>query len=140
MSFVVCECNTLFWIALIIFGGLFGLLTLIVHEHKQDAIGHHPRKVIIYLKTAFPGAYMFMRSAGYFAGGYEDEFELAKVVAPSGVYYATTIMTVFAALFGAWIQLRYTHKEHCGCDDPDDVVDSNMEERKTLTTTTESKL
>jgi hypothetical protein len=133
ISYVLCECNTLLWTAVVTLGILFGLLSLTVHEHKQDAIGHHPRKVIIYFQTSFPGAYMFIRSFGYLCGGYESEIEISKVVAPSSAFYLSTVFTLVLALLGVWIQLRFTHFEHCGCDDPDDTIDTNLEERKALT-------
>jgi len=132
ISYVACEgCNTLLWVALVGLGLLFGLLSLTLHEHSQDTEGHDPRKAIIYLKTAFPGAYLLVRSMGHFAGGYESELDVAKVVLPSTAYYGCLVGTVSMALFGSWIQMRYTHHEHCGCEDGG--VAANLEERKALT-------
>merc|ERR1719473_738387 len=87
IGYVVCECNTLFYVVASIFAVLFGMLVSVVHRHKENDPAWHPRKMVIFLKTACPGSYMLVKSLGHFAGGFPDEIEMARIVALPGVYY-----------------------------------------------------
>jgi len=117
VDYVLCKCNTLFWIVLPVFAIIFGLFTYVVHRHRENDVAWHPRKLVIFSKTAWTGAYMFMRGVGHFTGDIPEETKLAEMVSPSPWYYWYLLSVVVLALAGTWIQMRFTHYEHCGCDE-----------------------
>merc|ERR1712188_291521 len=115
VGYVMGQSNVLLWIAGCILGPLFGALALVVHRHKENDSATHPRKVVIFGKTATTGAYMFVRSVAALAGDFPAEMSMAKTVSLPATYYVCAVSILVLALLGVFIQMRYTHFEHCGC-------------------------
>jgi len=130
ISYVICQCNTIFWTMIPIFCVLFGLFTIVVHRHRENDVAWHPRKLVIYSKTAWPGAYMFIRGAAHFSGEFPEESSLATMVSPPTMFYVHLTLICVFALIGTLVQMRYTHYEHCGCDTESDYEGQYEEQQR----------
>jgi len=141
IGYVVCQCNTILWIVMPFFAVLFGLFTIVVHRHRENDAAWHPRKLVIFSKTSWTGAYMLMRGIGHFTGNMPEEQDLAKMVSPVTSFYGMMGGVILLALLGTWIQMRYTHFEHCGCDDSEyqESLVEQAEQRQAFLSGTEIK-
>jgi len=123
ISYVICECDTLLWMAISILSILFGLLAIVVHRHKENDTASHPRKIVIFGKTATTGAYMLVRSIAHMAGEFPDEFTMSQEKSLSPNYYVAAVSIIVLSVIGGFIQMRYTHFEHCGCGEEYERLD-----------------
>lgn len=142
IGYVVCQCNTILWIVMPVFAVLFGLFTIVVHRHRENDAAWHPRKIVIFSKTAWTGSYMFMRGIGHFTENMPEEDTLAKMVSPVSSYYGMLAGVVLVAAFGTWVQMRFTHFEHCGCDETEyqqELAQEQAAEKRAFLSGTEIK-
>lgn len=123
ISYVMCECNTLLWMVTSIFAILFGLLAIVVHRHKENDTASHPRKIVIFGKTATTGAYLLVRSIAHIADAFPDEFTMSQEKSLPPNYYVAALSIIALSLVGGYIQMRYTHFEHCGCGEEYERLD-----------------
>lgn len=116
IGYVICQCNTLLWAVVPFLGVLFGMLAIVVHRHKEADPPHSARKVVIYAKTSFTGSYLLVKGIAHFAGNFPPELSMAKSVTLPLAYYIYLGAIVVTAVLGIFIQMRFTHFEHCGSD------------------------
>ena len=131
IGFTLCKCNDLLLGTMIVFAVVFGGLSVLWHDHPQDTPASHPRKLIIFLKTSFTGAYLLIRAAEHLMGTPFDELGLVKMQTPPEGQLQIIILIVVIAVGGSLLQMKCTHFEHCGCDDDDHIYDgAALEERR----------
>jgi len=106
------------WILLIVCALVVGVVTILVHRHNESSSGYSCSKMVIFSKTSWVGAYMFIRGVGAAFGGYPFELKMGQMhhSMPSS-YYTYAGLTVALAVLATCFQLYFTHWDHCGCPD-----------------------
>jgi len=92
---------------------LFGIICSMYHHHSPLDNECGLRKMLIFSKTSFIGSYIFLRGCGHIIGDYPFELDLVQGEIPSSYDYYL-VGTIFLALFGILLQMRFTHKGDCG--------------------------
>eukprot|EP00658_Telonema_sp_P-2_P023406 TRINITY_DN19376_c0_g1_i3.p1 TRINITY_DN19376_c0_g1~~TRINITY_DN19376_c0_g1_i3.p1 ORF type:complete len:254 (-),score=57.47 TRINITY_DN19376_c0_g1_i3:382-1143(-) len=130
--------NTLFWAAIIVVGGICAVVSLIAHQHHPEVDPTHPRKLLIFVKTAMPGAYLLSKGACALAGMHQiAELDMSQhSTLPAGNYLRSVLAIGFGVAF-AGAQLLFTHKEQCGWGEME-LGDLDTEEQKRLVAVEES--
>ena len=65
IGYALGESNVPFWTALALGGLCCGVAALAVHQHEPNALASHPRKMLIFVKSSMPGAYLFAKGFWY---------------------------------------------------------------------------
>eukprot|EP00656_Telonema_subtile_P025841 TRINITY_DN27878_c0_g1_i1.p3 TRINITY_DN27878_c0_g1~~TRINITY_DN27878_c0_g1_i1.p3 ORF type:complete len:257 (-),score=72.11 TRINITY_DN27878_c0_g1_i1:150-920(-) len=112
-------------------------IAVMAHQHEAGFKAAHPRKLLIFVKTATPGAYLLAK--GICALALVEELpELAMASAetiPWGSLLRVGLTVVLAVLF-AGVQAKFTHKEHCGVEAQELTHTEDVEEQRHLVTET----
>lgn len=88
--------NALFWTVTIGCAVIAAILTFFIYNH------------VIIIMTAFAGGYLFWRGISLFAGGFPNEFTVAKEIQEGAIdsidpwFYAYMVAIVITAGVGAW--------------------------------------
>ena len=92
--------NALFWTVTIGCAVIAAILTFFIYNH------------VIIIMTAFAGGYLFWRGISLFAGGFPNEFTVAKEIQEGAIdsidpwFYAYMVAIVITAGVGAWWQYK----------------------------------
>jgi chemotaxis protein histidine kinase CheA len=111
----------------------FGIICSMYHHHSPLDNECGLRKMLIFSKTSFIGSYIFLRGCGHIIGDYPFELDLVHGEIPSSYDYYL-VGTIFLALFGILLQMRFTHKGDCGLLTENE--NATAEEQKPLVSST----
>jgi len=109
--------NTALWVLITLLGGGLACLVLLVHRHKESASPWSAPKFLIISKTSWVGAYLIMRAIGRFMGDYPYELHITHMLEVPDSYLIYAGLTILLALIGTFVQMTFTHWDHCGCPD-----------------------
>jgi len=118
LVFHMVASNYLLWILLSGCAATVGVLVILMHRHTESSSGYSCSKILIFSKTSWVGAYMFIRGVGAAAGGFPFELTMGEMPhsMPSS-YYIYAGLTIALALLASFVQVWFTHWDHCGCPD-----------------------
>merc|ERR1712227_890902 len=109
--------NTALWVLITLLGGGLACLVLLVHRHKESESPWSAPKFLIISKTSWVGAYLTTRAIGRFMGDYPYELHITHMFEVPDSYLIYAGLTILLALVGTFIQMTFTHWDHCGCPD-----------------------
>jgi hypothetical protein len=103
------------------FAVVFGMATMLYHQHRPSDNACGLPKVLIFAKTSWAGAYLCIWGAGHLAGDYPNELKLSTMESIPMAYYTYVGVTCAVAIVAFLLQMRFTHWPKCGREAAEEV-------------------